>query len=136
MTQVNPGLFLDDAWIKEEVSGVLVWYKGYSTDCILAEAIPDILKGYAPAGKWCAIVYDSSYKLLHSTVRPFPVYQRGDEYTNIQIEGFSRSGYYSQPVKTFTDSISIDYAAELIGDILYENIVNFYKYNQILNRFR
>jgi len=131
LTHVHTSLYIDDAWFHSEVFGVPVWYKGYSTDCVLADALQDILNGYQPAGKWCVISYDNTYKIHHYIIRPFPIFQRGEEYTNINLDGFIRTPYELPQEPIYTSPISIDDAAERIGDVLHKNTINFYKYNQI-----
>ena len=51
LEKVENRLYLDKGWSNTDG----IWYKGYSTDCKLADNLDNILQGYQPAGKWCVI---------------------------------------------------------------------------------
>jgi hypothetical protein len=123
MKQVQPRLFLDEGW--SHLDGI--WYKGYSTDCKLSESLFDILNGYQPAGKWCAIFND---KVYHPVLRGFPIVESGDNKTNLKLEGFQLNIYEIVPFEEDSE-LSLDEVSDRIGDILIENTSNFFKYNNI-----
>jgi len=125
LNQVEPKLFLDDGWNHHHG----VWYKGYSTDCILKESLPDIIDGYQPAGKWCVI---HSGKIYHPILRGFPVYESGSNKTNLQLPDYNPAAYPSVLPK-FGDILSLDEVSTMIGDILIENTENFYSLNSPVN---
>lgn len=122
-TQVAPRLFLDEGW--NQKSGI--WYKGYSTECVIEDSIYDIVNGYQPAGKYCVICNDEIY---HPVLRGFPVFQFEDNLTTLELPGYSAMLYdYPAVPKLTDDTLTIEEASYLIGDVLVENIENFYKYN-------
>lgn len=128
LTQVQPGLYLDEGWTCVTLADNLVWYKGYSTDCVLSESIERILQGNYPAGKWCII---SDEKIYYPDLRGFPVFVQENDLTNIQLPNFTAMSYDHPRGIRSQDPISLADAATLIGDILIENTRNFYKYNKI-----
>jgi len=95
----------------------------------LSEQISNIIKGYQPAGKWCVIHND---KIYHPVLRGFPLYRTEDNsLTNLKFDN-SLVVYYDEPIiPAVEENISLDKAAIIIGDILLENTINFYKYNSI-----
>lgn len=123
LTKVENNLYLDKGW--EELNGI--WYKGYSTDCVLKDAVHDILKGYQPRGKWCVIHQGTIY---HPELRGFPVYRKNNDLTNLLLDGYAVE-IYPDPKYNPSTNLSLEEASELIGDILHENTVNFYKYNDV-----
>lgn len=124
--QVAERLFLDDGWHQNEG----IWYKGYSTSCKLSERLHDIIEGYQPEGKWCVI---HNEKVYHPVLRGFPLYITADDdgLTNIKFENSSICLYDVPGVPVVNDYITLDEASTIIGDILLENTINFYKYNDI-----
>ena len=122
LVQVEPRLFLDQGWNQYEN----IWYKGYSTECVLSEKLSDILEGYQPSGKWCVIHEE---KIYHPVLRGFPIYHKDDEQTNLQLEGFEVLIYSNPETDHSADRLSIEEVSRQIGDILVENTQNFYKYN-------
>lgn len=126
LKQVEPRLFLDDGW--NHKSGI--WYKGYSTECVLEDSVYDIVNGYQPAGKWCVICADEVY---HPVLRGFPVYIQDKSRTNIKLDGFDWGEYNCLPPPEKSTPLSLDDAATMIGDVLRENVENFYRYNYPTN---
>lgn len=122
LTKVEPRLFLDDGW--DYQTGV--WYKGYSTECKLKDCLSDIISGYQPAGKWCAI---HNGKVYHPNLRGFPMYRNAESATNLNLDGYEAVVYDNFQPDTYADELTIEQASLLIGDILVENTKNFYKYN-------
>jgi hypothetical protein len=116
-------LFLDKGWQSKDN----IWYKGYSADCSLADSLLDILDGYQPQGKWCVIHEE---KVYHPILRGFPLYQHNGEQTNLAIGGFDVVPYNEAPIQE-KSPLLLDEAAQIIGDILLENTINFYKYNDV-----
>jgi hypothetical protein len=125
LKKVTDRLYVDEGW--NQVDNI--WYKGYSTDCILSEQLSDIINGYQPAGKWCVI---HNEKVYHPVLRGFPLYRTEDNsLTNLKFDN-STDVYYNEPIiPVVQKTISLDEASEIIGDILLENTINFYKYNKI-----
>lgn len=126
LKQVLPRLFLDDGWLNKGT----VYFKGYSTDCVLADSLDDILNGYQPAGKWC-VIHDE--KVYHPVLRGFPIYYRNDEQTSFQLDGFEVLHYNNLEVDLNKETLSVEEVSKRIGDILVENTRNFYKYNNPAN---
>lgn len=124
LNQVEPSLFLDQGWNQKYG----IWYKGYSTECVLADVLVSIVDGYQPAGKWCVIYKDQIY---HPVLRGFPLYVSDNYKTNLNIDGFTPSIYEILPYISTQETLSLDEAANQIGDILLENTTNFYKYNTV-----
>lgn len=127
LTEVEPRLFLDKGWTKHGDA----WYKGYSTECVLADNIDSILDGYKPSGKWCVIENEVVY---YPVLRGFPLNVRGDEQTNLKLDGFEAIVYPYYPENNppdYSETLSLEEASTLIGDILIENVQNFYKYNNV-----
>lgn len=122
MKQAEPHLFLDDGWNCK--SGI--WYKGYSTECILEDAVYDIVNGYQPAGKWCVICNGEIY---HPVLRGFPVFSNETTLTNLKIDGLDWHIYTCLMPPSSAPQLSLDEAAMMIGDVLRENVENFYRYN-------
>ena len=60
LRKVSERLYLDEGW--NQIDNI--WYKGYSTDCILADKLSNIINGYQPAGKWCVIYNEKIYDLI------------------------------------------------------------------------
>jgi hypothetical protein len=125
LTQVEPKLFLDQGW--NQKSGI--WYKGYSTECVLEDSIYDIVNGYQPAGKYCVICNGEVY---HSVLRGFPLYSLGSNKTNIQLSGYDSVIYPSIPPQS-ESVLSLHEVSTMIGDILVENTENFYRFNDPVN---
>ena len=123
MNKVADRLFLDKGW--KSVDNI--WYKGYSVDCSLADSLLKILDGYQPQGKWCVIHEE---KVYHPILRGFPLYKHNDELTNIATVGYGIVSY-DAPAVPDESYITLDEAAKIIGDILLENTINFYKYNDV-----
>ena len=123
MKQVEHRLFLDDGW--NHKSGI--WYKGYSTECVLEDSVYDIVNGYQPSGKWCVICADEIY---HPVLRGFPIYELNGSKTNIKLDGYEISIYPSID-PTASSVLSLDEVSYRIGNILVENTENFYKYNDV-----
>lgn len=122
MKQFEPRLYLDDGW--SEKNGI--WFKGYSTECVLKDALGDIVNGYQPEGKWCVI---KNEKIYHPKLRGFPVNNQGSTFTNLSLPNF-KPVEYSITLPYKEDSpISMDEASVLIGDVLRENLSNFMLYN-------
>lgn len=121
LKQVEPRLFLDDGW--NHKSGI--WYKGYSTECVLEDSIYDIVNGYQPAGKYCVICAGVVY---HPVLRGFPLFGSEENITNIKLENFEIIKY-DNPSYSDDESITIEEASRLIGNVLVENTENFYKFN-------
>lgn len=126
MKQVEPRLFLDEGW--NQKNGI--WYKGYSTECVLEDSIYDIVNGYQPSGKYCVICNDEIY---HPVLRGFPVYFLEKQKTNLKIEGYEAARYTNPKMPAVEPILSLDEASVLIGDILVENTKNLYKYNEVSN---
>lgn len=124
LIKVEPNLYLDKGW--NHKSGI--WYKGYSTECVLEDSVYDIVNGYKPSGKYCVICAGEIY---HPVLRGFPIYGKDKEKTNIKLVGFSPVEYDVLPFQESQDVISLDQASIEIGDILLENTLNFYKYNDV-----
>jgi hypothetical protein len=125
LTQVQENLFLDQGW--SESNGI--WYKGYSTDCRLSDALVDIVNGYKPAGKWCVI---HNAMIYHSVLRGFPIYELEDSKTNIQLENYEPV-IYPETSPNLGTQLSLDEVSTQIGDILVENTENFYRFNNPIN---
>ena len=90
--KVHDRLYLDDGWSSTVVSGEMVWFKGYSTDCTLSDDIATIVSyGHRPAGKWCVIVHEGNeYEVMYpSALRGFPIYEKDNSKTNLKLEGYS-----------------------------------------------
>jgi hypothetical protein len=123
LEQVDTNLFLDKGW--NNVGSI--WYKGYSTDCVLSENLQNIIEGYQPAGKYCVI---SNNKVYHPLLRGFPLWKLNDSLANLKLEGYDFvKNTMVPPVNS--DIISLDEASTIIGNILLENTQNFFKYNNI-----
>jgi hypothetical protein len=123
LNKVDNRLFLDKGWNQKDN----IWYKGYSVDCNLSNSLSDILDGYQPSGKWCVIHEE---KVYHPVLRGFPFYERNDEQTNLLLDEFVEV-QYNRPSIINNSTLSLDDASVIIGDILLENVTNFYKYNNI-----
>jgi hypothetical protein len=123
-TQVAPRLFLDQGW--DNVGNI--WYKGYSTDCTIADCLNDIVDGYQPAGKWCVI---KDEKIFHPVLRGFQLHQYENTLTTLKLPNFQSIVCASTPIPIVDEQaiLTIEEASYLIGDILVENVENFYKYN-------
>jgi len=126
MKQVEPRLFLDEGW--SYLHGV--WYKGYSTECVLSESLVKILEGYQPAGKWC-VIHNS--KIHHPVLRGFPIYSKDNQYTNMKLEGVDLTPYNELEFPVLQEQLTLEQASDMIGDILVENTKNLYKYNNPYN---
>jgi hypothetical protein len=123
LTNVAARLFLDKGWEQKDN----IWYKGYSTDCSLSEHLSNILHGYQPAGKWCVIHKE---KVYHPALRGFPLNEHNGEQTNLSLDGFF-TATYDEPKITDSTILSLDEASVIIGNILLENTINFYKFNDV-----
>jgi hypothetical protein len=123
-TQVAPRLFLDQGW---DNAGN-IWYKGYSTDCTISERLDDIVSGYKPAGKWCVIQDENIY---HPVLRGFPLYYFENNITTLAFVGYQPVLYNIQetPAITEENTLTVEEVSYQIGDILVENVENFYRYN-------
>ena len=130
MKKVEYNLFLDDGWTIVIKENGKLYCKGYSTECNLEESLDKIIKeNYIPAGKWC-VIYDN--QIFHPKMRGYPLYRLDNGFTN--IPGLNDQVISSEAdVKLDQTIISLDFAAELVGEILIDNTVKFLKYNQISN---
>lgn len=124
LNQVEPQLFLDDGWNHKDN----IWYKGYSTECVLADNLLAIIDGWQPAGKYCVIYNKVIY---HPILRGFPLYSNDTSVTNLKLAGYYPVVYETRSPPTDQSSLSIDEASVLIGDILVENTRNFYQFNDV-----
>lgn len=125
LDRVEENLYLDKGWKNKNN----VWYKGYSTECVLSEKLNEILEGYKPAGKWCVI---RNKKIYHPVLRSFPVYQLNDCLTNLKIHNENQYFYQEENYSDY-NSITLDQAVDQIGNILLENTENFFKYNNVID---
>jgi hypothetical protein len=127
-TQVAPRLFLDQGW--DNVGDI--WYKGYSTDCTISERLGDIIDGYQPAGKWCVI---QDEKIFHPVLRGFPLYYFNNSITTLAFAEQQPVLYDTPqaPVITEESTLTVEEVSYQIGDILVENVENFYRYNNPKN---
>jgi hypothetical protein len=131
LNQVAENVFIDKGWNSINVNGVEVWYKGYSTECNLNLSIPSIIEGYQPRGKWCAIVKkETVIEIKHPVHRGFPLYTLEECFTNLKLPNFNHCNF-SLPEPKLLPQLSMDEATISIGDIVLENIENFYKFNSI-----
>lgn len=124
LKQVSARLFLDEGWQSKETA----YYKGYSTDCVLADNIDDIINGYKPAGKWCVIKDETLY---HPVLRGFPVFAKDDNLTNLKLAGFEPVQYDVLPPPQADGLLSFNAVSKRIGELLVENTENFYRYNDV-----
>ena len=128
LTQVQSNLFLDQGW--NENNGI--WYKGYSTDGRLVDALTDIVNGYRPAGKWCVIKDNVVY---HPSLRGFPITSNGSDYTNLL--GLPNFELVMYPINfetpTVDSHISLEEASYQLEEILISNMRDFYKHNDVSN---
>lgn len=123
LTQVEERLFLDEGWNCDNN----IWYKGYSTECVLSKNLDDILMGYKPKGKWCVIHKE---KIFHPVLRGFPLYYDEKFVTNIMGVG-GKYIDFTIPTPRVIPNLTLNQAALMIGDVLYENIKNFLTYNNV-----
>jgi hypothetical protein len=123
-TQVAPKLFLDQGW--DNVGNI--WYKGYSTDCTISERLDDIISGYKPSGKWCVIQDGTIY---HPVLRGFPLHYFENNVTTLKLAEYQPVVYDTPqaPILTEQDTLTVEEAAYQIGNILVENVENFYRHN-------
>lgn len=123
-TQVAPRLFLDQGW--DNVGNI--WYKGYSTDCTISQRLDDIIDGYQPSGKWCVI---QDEKIFHPVLRGFPLYYFENNITTLAFAEHQPVLYNTPqaPVITQEKTLTVEEVSYQIGDILVENVENFYRYN-------
>lgn len=122
LKQVSTNLFLDDGW--QNINSV--YYKGYSTQCNIAESIDDILNGYKPNGIWCVIY---NHNIYHSELRGFPIYTNGVDTTN--LPNMPEFYHVENKVLWNTDytTWSLDEVVEKATNIFCDNITGFLKYN-------
>jgi hypothetical protein len=123
-TQVAPRLFLDEGW--DNVGNI--WYKGYSTDCTISERLDDIVNGYQPAGKWCVI---KDEKIFHPVLRGFPLYYYENNTTTLKLAEYQPALYHIPQAPTIGEesTLTVEEVSYQIGNILVENVENFYRYN-------
>jgi len=93
----------------------------------LSDSLQSILQGYQPAGKWCVI---HNEKVHHPKLRGFPFYISNNNQTNLNIDGYAPISCILE-AKLSNESLSLDEASIIIGDILLENTKNFFKFNDI-----
>lgn len=96
LNKQSDNLYTDLGWKTISINDSLVTYKGYCLDYNIDTYISRILNGDKPQGIYCVIV---DGKLLHSEIRPFPLYQQGEILTNLKLDGFSEiySNKYELP---------------------------------------
>lgn len=75
-------LFTDLGWKQQDD----VYYKGYCLDYNIDDNIDKIIKGDKPEGIYAVI---QNEKIFHSEVRPFPLFHKGNNYTNLKLEGYN-----------------------------------------------
>lgn len=132
LTKTHNELYLDHGWTSETVNSIPVWYKGYSTDCRLSDSLNAIIEGYQPRGKWALIYFkDDKYTICHPELRGFPLYTNGTDYANVKFDNVKNVKYNKPKLNVTVDNLSIEDASTIIGDILLENIADFYKYNDV-----
>lgn len=131
LDKVSDNLYLDRGWNCLTVKDVSVWYKGYSTECTLESEIESILDGYKPAGKWCCIAEkNDKISVIHPVHRGFPLFELQDSVTNLNLPEYQFVNF-ELPLPEQSTSLSLKEATYLIGDLVLENIENFYKYNNV-----
>jgi len=130
MKKVEYNLFLDEGWTTVIKNGKKLYYKGYSTECILEDSLEKIInENYKPAGIWC-VLYNE--QVFYPIMRGYPLYRLDNGYTN--IPGLSDQVISSEAdINLDQTIISLDDAAELVGEILIDNILKFLNYNEISN---
>jgi hypothetical protein len=123
-TRVAPRLFLDEGW--DNVGNI--WYKGYSTDCTIADCLNDIVDGYQPAGKWCVI---KDEKIFHPVLRGFPLYYYENNITTLRLAEYQPVLYNFPQAPTINEesTLTVEEVSYQIGNVLVENVENFYRYN-------
>ena len=106
------GLYTDLGWKQQDD----VYYKGYCLDYNIDSNIGKILSGDKPQGIYCVI----QNNIFHSEIRPFPLYRKGDELTNLKLENFEEIEYnrYQLP----NTSKSFDDVVKDVVNILVENL--------------
>jgi hypothetical protein len=123
LEQVDTKLYIDQGWSNKNS----IWYKGYSTECVLSDNLQSIVEGYQPAGKYCVI---SDNKVYHPALRGFPLFQLNDSLTNLKLDGYIMIPN-TIPFHENNNTISMEEASTIIGNILLENTENFFKYNNV-----
>jgi hypothetical protein len=126
LDQKSENLYLDKGWQYYKGKYDTYWYKGYSTECSLEHSIEKIIDGYKPAGKWAII--SSAGIIYFPLLRGFPLYSNGIDYTNMPLPEYEYVGYDTPSLK-IGEQITITEASKKINDILKENVINFFKYN-------
>lgn len=131
LNQVSETLYLDQGWERTNINDIVVWYKGYSTECKLELHLSDIIDGYHPAGKWAVLVKcNDTITLKQPLHRSFPLYESDDILTNLKLSELKFINA-DIPLYNVSSTISLSDATYLIGNIVLENIQNFYKFNDI-----
>lgn len=128
VTKVADNLFLDQGWKTKNIKDINYWYKGYSTECVLDEAIEEIVDGYKPNGKYAVISQEGN--LYYPVLRGFPVYTDSKIRTNIPLPNLEPERYEGHKIYR-KNKISLEKASQQINEVLKENIQNFFKYNKI-----
>lgn len=112
----NNGVYTDLGWKHQND----VYYKGYCLDYDIHSNLDKILSGDKPQGIYCLI---QNNKLFYPEIRPFPLYQQGEELTNLRLENFTELDNNKYKLPTTTKSFD-DVIKELIN-ILIDNLSKF-----------
>jgi hypothetical protein len=94
-----------------------IYYKGYCLDYNIDSNIDKILGGDKPQGIYCVI---QNNNIFNSDIRPFPLYRKEDELTNLKLKNFVEIEHnkYQLP----TTQKSFDNVVKEIIEILVENL--------------
>lgn len=82
LNKQNDYLFTDLGWKKYED----IFYKGYCLEYDLEKNLDKIINGDKPQGIYCLI---KDNKLYHPEIRPFPLYKKESEITNLKLDSFN-----------------------------------------------
>jgi hypothetical protein len=129
LEQKSNNIFLDKGWNVYKGKLDTYWYKGYSTECSLEHSIDHIADGYKPNGKWAVI--SSKQELFYPVLRGFPLYRKNNIITNIPLDDFEEQAYDTITISRPDVHITLQEASKKINDILRENIINFFRYNNL-----
>lgn len=113
LNKQRENLFTDLGWKQQDD----IYYKGYCLDYNIDSNIDKIISGDKPQGIYSVI---QNNNIFHSEIRPFPLYCKGNELTNLKLENFEIIEHNQYQLPNTTKSF--DVVAKELVDIIAENL--------------
>jgi hypothetical protein len=92
----------------------------------LSTLVDNIIEGHRPDGNWALIVKDHNYRIMHSKFRGFPIYNKDNVLTNLNLTGFSSVGN-QEKIKLENVTLSVSEVTHKTKNQLANNCLSLYE---------